>query len=67
MNNRVTPSFISDLEENEIFVFGSNLEGIHGVELLKQLTRNLALYGDREPACRAAHTEFPLCMAELMK
>ncbi|MDD2299918.1 MAG: hypothetical protein PHR52_09970 [Fermentimonas sp.] len=30
MNNRVTPAFISDLEENEIFVFGSNLEGIHG-------------------------------------
>jgi hypothetical protein len=30
MNNRVTPSFISDLEENEIFVFGSNLKGIHG-------------------------------------
>ena len=30
MNNRVTPDFISDLEENEIFVFGSNLEGSHG-------------------------------------
>lgn len=30
MNNRVTPAFISDLEENEIFVFGSNLEGNHG-------------------------------------
>ncbi|HBT84889.1 MAG: hypothetical protein PHO13_08290 [Fermentimonas sp.] len=30
MNKRVTPSFISDLEENEIFVFGSNLEGSHG-------------------------------------
>lgn len=30
MNKRVTPSFISNLEENEIFVFGSNIEGIHG-------------------------------------
>jgi len=30
MNNRVTPDFITDLEENEIFVFGSNLEGSHG-------------------------------------
>lgn len=29
-NNRITPDFISDLEENEIFVFGSNLEGSHG-------------------------------------
>lgn len=30
MNNRITPTFISDLEEDEIFVFGSNLEGSHG-------------------------------------
>ena len=29
-NNRITPDFITDLEENEIFVFGSNLEGNHG-------------------------------------
>lgn len=26
---RTTPSFISTLKENEIFVFGSNLQGIH--------------------------------------
>lgn len=30
MNKRVTPDYISDLKENEIFVFGSNLEGEHG-------------------------------------
>ncbi|WP_298646955.1 hypothetical protein [uncultured Proteiniphilum sp.] len=30
MNRRVTPDYISDLQENEIFVFGSNLEGTHG-------------------------------------
>ncbi len=30
MGDRVTPQFISDLKENEIFVFGSNLEGLHG-------------------------------------
>ncbi len=30
MNNRITPDFITDLKENEIFVFGSNLEGSHG-------------------------------------
>lgn len=29
-NKRVTPDYISDLKENEIFVFGSNLEGEHG-------------------------------------
>lgn len=31
MNNKqVTPEFIRDLEDNEIFVFGSNLAGMHG-------------------------------------
>ena len=30
MNKRVTPEFITSLEPNEIFVFGSNLEGMHG-------------------------------------
>ena len=30
INKRVTPDYISDLKENEIFVFGSNLEGEHG-------------------------------------
>lgn len=30
MNKRITPDFITDLKENEIFVFGSNLEGAHG-------------------------------------
>ena len=27
---RFTPEFITELEPNEIFVFGSNLEGMHG-------------------------------------
>lgn len=30
MENRISPTFITDLKENEIFVFGSNLEGAHG-------------------------------------
>lgn len=29
MVKRETPAFITDLQENEIFVFGSNLEGTH--------------------------------------
>lgn len=29
-NRRYTPDRISELKENEIFVFGSNLEGSHG-------------------------------------
>lgn len=28
--NRISPKWIKHLEENEIFVFGSNLEGKHG-------------------------------------
>lgn len=28
--NRTTPHFVEDLAENEIFVFGSNLAGMHG-------------------------------------
>lgn len=28
-NRRITPDYITTLEENEIFVFGSNLQGIH--------------------------------------
>ena len=30
MNKRYTPEKITHLEENEIFVFGSNLAGSHG-------------------------------------
>ena len=29
-NRRFTPHFITRLEDNEIFVFGSNLSGFHG-------------------------------------
>ena len=29
MNKRITPPYITSLKENEIFVFGSNLQGIH--------------------------------------
>lgn len=30
MKTQFTPDFITELKENEIFVFGSNLEGMHG-------------------------------------
>ncbi|MBR2476452.1 MAG: hypothetical protein IKB57_08000, partial [Bacteroidaceae bacterium] len=29
LNERIAPDFITELSENEIFVFGSNLEGRH--------------------------------------
>ena len=30
MEKRISPDFIKELAENEIFVFGSNLRGMHG-------------------------------------
>ena len=30
MEKRISPQFINKLENNEIFVFGSNLKGMHG-------------------------------------
>ncbi len=30
MEKRISPEFINKLENNEIFVFGSNLDGMHG-------------------------------------
>lgn len=30
MRTQFTPDFITELKESEIFVFGSNLEGMHG-------------------------------------
>ena len=30
MKKRVTPEWIHDLAPNEVFVFGSNLGGMHG-------------------------------------
>lgn len=30
INQRITPEWIDSLKPNEIFVFGSNLEGMHG-------------------------------------
>ena len=30
MNTRITPNHITELKPNEIFVFGSNLQGSHG-------------------------------------
>lgn len=30
MQKRISPEYIKELNENEIFVFGSNLNGLHG-------------------------------------
>jgi hypothetical protein len=42
---RVTPNNIKSLEENEVFVFGSNTSGRHGKGAAKQAMRFGAKYG----------------------
>ena len=41
----VAPNYIEDLKENEIFVFGSNLQGVYGVGLLYLLGVFGAIWG----------------------
>lgn len=42
---RITPEIITELKENEIFVFGSNLKGIHGLGAAKAALKFGAKYG----------------------
>lgn len=44
MNDRITPQFVKELHENEIFVFGSNLSGIHGKGAAKFAMKHGAKY-----------------------
>ena len=48
MNNRTTPDYIILLEDNEVFVFGSNTSGIHGVGAAKTALRWGARWGKGE-------------------
>jgi len=41
----IAPSLITELKENEIFVFGSNEAGIHGAGAAKQALKWGAIYG----------------------
>lgn len=45
IENRITPNNIFYLEENQIFVFGSNLSGIHGKGAAKTALKWGAKYG----------------------
>lgn len=45
MVNRITPDDIFILEDNQVFVFGSNLEGRHGKGAAKRAVRFGAKYG----------------------
>ena len=49
MTRRYTPEMITELKENEIFVFGSNPEGRHGVGAAKVAREQFgAIYGQGE-------------------
>lgn len=43
--NRITPDNIIKLEDNEVFVFGSNISGIHGAGAAKTALQWGAIYG----------------------
>jgi hypothetical protein len=45
MKNRITPEVITTLQPNDIFVFGSNLAGIHGAGAAKQALQFGATFG----------------------
>lgn len=46
MRERTTPEFITELGDNEVFVFGSNLSGIHGGGAAKQALEWGAVWGN---------------------
>lgn len=46
MNHRTTPDHITGLKEHEVFVFGSNLAGIHGAGAAKQALQWGAVHGE---------------------
>ena len=48
MENRITPSYITELKENEVFVFGSNKAGRHGKGAAKLALSFGAHYGQAE-------------------
>lgn len=46
--NRITPHFIDSLAPNEIFVFGSNLQGFHAGGAARQACKWGAVWGQGE-------------------
>ena len=48
MSKRITPKYINQLDDNQIFVFGSNLSGIHGAGAAKLALSWGAIWGDCE-------------------
>ena len=55
-NREYTPERITELKENEIFVFGSNLAGAHGAVLHDLPMSDLGPYGAKAWGCMVRHT-----------
>lgn len=60
---RTTPERITSLEPNEIFVFGSNLKGMHGGGAAYIAYRKFGAVMGRAWACRARAMASPRCRA----
>ena len=45
---RTAPEYITELKQNEIFVFGSNKKGAHGLGAAKRAVKFGAIYGQGE-------------------
>ena len=61
VTNRVISPCIKELQPNEIFVFGSNLEGQHGGGAALLAYKNGEPFGDKVPACRGRPMAFRRC------
>jgi hypothetical protein len=59
----ISPKWIKSLGENEIFVFGSNLDGFHGGGAAgrRRLPWGGARFGGRARVCRERPTRYPRC------
>lgn len=50
MAQRITPEYITSLKPNEIFVFGSNLAGMHGgIETIRPYVDEFIEYARQHP------------------
>lgn len=61
MKTRITSNRITELRPDEIFVFGSNLEGAHGGGAAYLAWKNGEPSGDKEPDCKDKPMVFRLC------
>ena len=56
-----TPDAISSLKPDEVFVFGSNLQGRHGGGAARVAQMKSELFGDRVSACKDKAMPFQPC------